>query len=58
MIVALSGRFSYLYARHTVRDTARMTGISLSKVYYCLKNILNTRKISARWMPHLLRELK
>ena len=33
-----------------VRDTARMVGISLSRVYYILKNIL----ISARRVPHLL----
>ena len=29
-------------------------GISPSRVHYILKNILNFRKISARWVPHLL----
>ena len=31
-----------------------MVGISLSRSHYILKNILNVRKISARWVPHLL----
>ena len=31
-----------------------MIGISLSRVLYILKNILIVRKISARWVPHLL----
>ena len=31
-----------------------MIGISLSRVHYILKNILNGRKIFARWVPHLL----
>ena len=29
-------------------------GISPSRVHYILKNILNFRKVSARWVPHLL----
>ena len=40
-------------ARYTVRDIARMVGISLSRDYCILKNILYVRKISTRWMPHL-----
>ena len=39
---------------YTVRHTVRMVGISLSRVHYIVKNILNVRKISARWVPHLL----
>ena len=39
-------------ARYTVRDMARMVDISLSRVHY--KNIINARKTSARWVPHLL----
>ena len=31
-----------------------MICISLSRAHYIQKNILNVRKISARWMPHLL----
>ena len=31
-----------------------MVGISLSRVHYICKNILNVRKISTRWVPHLL----
>ena len=31
-----------------------MVGISLSRVRYILKNMLNVRKISVRWVPHLL----
>ena len=31
-----------------------MIGISLSRVHYILKTILNVRKISAEWVPHLL----
>lgn len=41
-------------ARYTVRDIARMVGISLSSVQFILKKTLNVRKISARWVPHLL----
>ena len=29
-----------------------MVGISLSRVHYILKNNLNVRKISVRWVPH------
>ena len=35
-------------------NKTQMVGISLSRVHYILKNILYVRKISARWVPHLL----
>ena len=41
-------------ARFTVRDIARKVGISLSTVHLILKTHLKVRKISARWVPHLL----
>ena len=41
-------------ARLTVRDIARKVGISLSTVHPILKKHLKVRKISARWVPHLL----
>ena len=41
-------------ARFTVRDIARKIGISLSTVHLILKMHLKVRKISARWVPHLL----
>ena len=41
-------------ARFTVRDIARKVGISLSTVRLILKKYLKVRKISARWVPHLL----
>ena len=41
-------------ARFTVRDIARKVGISLSTVHHILKKHLKVRKISARWVPHLL----
>ena len=41
-------------ARLTVRDIARKVGISLSTVHLILKKHLKVRKISARWVPHLL----
>ena len=41
-------------ARFTVRDIARKVGISLSMVHLILKKHLKVRKISARWVPHLL----
>ena len=40
-------------ARYTVHEIAQVVGIILS-VHYILKNILNVRKISAKWVPHLL----
>ena len=43
-------------ARFTVRDIARKVGISLSTVHLILKKHLKVRKISARWVPHLLTE--
>ena len=41
-------------ARFTVRDIARKIGISLSTVHLILKKHFKVRKISARWVPHLL----
>ena len=41
-------------ARFTVRDIARKVGISLSMVHLILKKHLKVRRISARWVPHLL----
>ena len=41
-------------ARFTVRDIARKVDISLSTVHLILKKHLKVRKISARWVPHLL----
>ena len=41
-------------ARFIVRDIARKVGISLAMVHLILKKHLNVRKISARWVPHLL----
>ena len=41
-------------ARFTVRDIARKVGILLSTVHLILKKHLKVRKISARWVPHLL----
>ena len=41
-------------ARFTVCDIARKIGISLSTVHLILKKHLKVRKISARWVPHLL----
>ena len=37
-----------------MRDIKRMAGIKQSRVHYILKNILNVRNISARWVPQLL----
>ena len=41
-------------ARFTVGDIARKVGISLSTVHLILKKHLKFRKISAKWVPHLL----
>ena len=41
-------------AWYTLCDIGQIVGISFSRVHYILKNILNLRKISARWVPHLL----
>ena len=41
-------------ARFTVRGIARKVGISLSTVHLIFKKHLKVRKISARWVPHLL----
>ena len=43
-------------ARFTVLDIARKVGISLSTVHLILKKHLKVRKISARWVPHLLND--
>lgn len=40
--------------RYTIRDIAKAVGISLSRVHFILKRILKVRKISARWIPHIL----
>ena len=45
-------------ARFTVRDTAGKEDISLSTVHLILKKHLKVRKISARWVPHLLTDEK
>ena len=42
------------YARFTVPDIAGKVGISLSTVHLILKKHLKVRKMSARWVPHLL----
>ena len=42
------------YAMYTLSDKTNVFFcISLSRVYYTVKNILNVRKISAKWVPHL-----
>ena len=41
-------------ARFTVRDIAQKVGIPPSTVHLILKKHLKVRKISARWVPHLL----
>ena len=41
-------------AMYTVRDIAQMAGTSLSTVHYIMSNILNIRKISARWVRCLI----
>ena len=41
-------------ARFTVHDIAGKVGISLSTVHLILKKYLKVRKISAKWVPHLL----
>ena len=41
-------------AKFTLRDIARKADISLSTVHLILKKHLKVRKISARWVPHLL----
>ena len=39
----------------TVSDNiAGIVGISLSRVHYILKNILNVKNVSTRWVPHFL----
>lgn len=41
-------------SRYTVRELAKRTGVSLSTVHFILKKHLKVRKITARWIPHLL----
>ena len=41
-------------ARFTIRDIAWKVGIVLSLVHFILKKHLKIRRISSRWMPHLL----
>ncbi|XP_045178077.2 protein GVQW3-like [Mercenaria mercenaria] len=41
-------------ARLTLRELARLTGISSERVYSVLKEKLKVTKISARWIRHLL----
>ena len=41
-------------ARFTVCDIAQKVDISLSMIHLILKKRLKVRKISARWVPHLL----
>ena len=41
-------------AKHTLRDLAKITGISASKVHFILKKKLLVRKSTAGWIPHLL----
>lgn len=41
-------------ARYTVRDIARMVGISIGSAFTILKKTLKVRRLSARWIPHLL----
>ena len=43
-----------LDARYTVRDIARIVGISVGSAYTILKKILKVRWLTARWIPHLL----
>ena len=41
-------------SRYTIRDIAKVVGISLSRVHFILKRILKVWKIFARWIPHIL----
>ena len=41
-------------ARYTVRQLAKMTGLSLARIHCILKKHLKLGKINARWIPHLL----
>ena len=41
-------------ARYTVRQLAHMTNLDLASVHFIFNRILKVRKISARWIPHLL----
>ena len=41
-------------ARYTVGDIARYVGISVGPAHIILKKILKVRRLTARWIPHLL----
>lgn len=41
-------------ARYTVGNIARFVGISVGSVHTILKKILKVRRLTARWIPHLL----
>jgi len=43
-------------ARLTVRELARMSGISPARVHFILRKVLLVNKKCARWIPHLLTE--
>lgn len=41
-------------SRDTIPDITKDVGLSLSRVHFILKRILNVRKISAIWILHIL----
>ena len=41
-------------ARYTVQDLAHMTSISSGSIHKILRKHLGVRRITARWIPHLL----
>lgn len=41
-------------SRYTIPDITKDVGLSLSRVHFILKRILNVRKISAIWILHIL----
>jgi len=43
-------------ARYTVHDIVQMRGISSGSVHFILRKCLKVRRITARWIPHLLTE--
>lgn len=43
-----------LEARYTVQDIARMVGITVGSAFTILKKILKVKRLTARWIPHLL----
>ena len=42
------------YARYTMPELAKVTGISISKVHFILKKLLYARTIFTSWIPYLL----